>query len=96
MIDVGQIVRAQPVLDELSDEDGALVLVETGGVHRVVRLSALGQLIRDLAKSGISVGKLASELEAILGPAEDGESGRLVAQAVTALVADGVLSVGDS
>lgn len=89
---MSDIVRTRGVLDELISEDGAVVLVGSTESHRVVRLSVLGQLIRELAIEGISIDSLVGELEVILGPPGEGESTRLVAEAVAALEADGLVS----
>jgi len=89
---MSDLIRTCDVVDELSSDDGAVVLVGSSGNHRVVRLSVLGQLIRELASEGISIDSLVLELEAMLGPAGDGESARLVVDAVAALEADGLVS----
>lgn len=84
--------RTCPVLDELVDEDGAVVLQQDGSGHRVIRLSPLGQLIRELAVEGISLDVLVPALEARLGPPTQGNARDVTAQAVAAMEADGLLS----
>lgn len=88
---MSDLLRTSPVLDELRDEDGAVVLQEKDGGHRVVRLSPLGQLIRELATEGISIEALVRELEARLGPSTQGDALDLTARAVSAMEADGLL-----
>lgn len=87
------VIRTTPVVDELVTEDGAVVLLVAPGGYRVVRLSVLGQLIRELAAGGISMDHLVEELEARLGPSTDGDATTLVASAVVSLGADGLVSV---
>jgi hypothetical protein len=89
---VSEIIRTADVVDELETDEGAVVLVETPQGHNLVRLSVLGQLIRELAAEGISMDSLVDELELRLGPAEQGESRQLVVEAVAALQADGLVS----
>lgn len=91
---MSDIVRTCDVVDELVTDEGAVVLVKAPRGNHVVRLSLLGQLIRELAGEGISFDALVRKLEAELGPAQDGESRRLVADAVAALEADGLVSRG--
>ena len=88
---MSEIITALAVVDELASEDGALALVESRGAHRVVRLSALGQAIRELAADGVTLGSLIAGLEARFGPAGD-ESMQIVTRAVAALEADGLVS----
>jgi hypothetical protein len=90
------IVHSVPVLDELVGDEGSLLLVgdETAG-HRVLRVTALGQEIREQAKHGIAFPHLVDELITVFGPpSEDpAEATRLVKQAVEALVAQGALTL---
>ena len=90
---MSEIVRTCAVVDELVSDDGAVVLIAAASEHRVVRLSVLGQLIRELAGEGVTMDRLVQELETRLGALEDGEARRLTAKAVAALEADGVVSV---
>jgi hypothetical protein len=90
---VSEIVRTCTVIDELVSDDGAVVLIAAEGDHRVVRLSALGQLIRELAAEGITMDQLVEELEARLGALDGDEAWGLTATAVAALEEDGVVSV---
>ena len=85
-------IRRCEVVDELVTEDGAVVLVETATGHHVVRLSVLGQLIRELAAQDITIERLVQELESRLGPSTAGDAGLLVATAVAAMQSDGLLS----
>lgn len=88
---MSEIITALAVVDELASDDGVLVLVETRGAHRVVRLSVLGQAIRELAADGITLGSLIAGLEARFGPAGE-ESTQIVTRAVAALESDGLVS----
>lgn len=88
---MSEIITALAVVDDLVSEDGALVLVEAGGAHRVVRLSVLGQAIRELAAEGVTLGSLVAGLEDRFGPAGE-ESTQIVTRAVAALEADGLVS----
>jgi hypothetical protein len=89
---MSDIVQTGDAVDELVTDEGAVVLVKTPRGHNLVRLSVLGQLIRVLAAEGIPLDDLVDELESRLGPAEHGESRQLVAEAVAALEADGLVS----
>lgn len=90
------IVRTCDVVDELATDEGSVVLVGVPGSHHLVRLSVLGQLIRELAVEGIPMDTLVAELEAQLGPAAQGDSTRLVTEAVAALEADGLVSLSST
>src|SRR5690606_19931145 len=52
---MSDIIRTGDVVDELVTDEGSVVLVETPRGHNLVRLSLLGQLIRELAAEGISM-----------------------------------------
>ena len=86
------IVRTCEVVDELVTDDGAVVLVRTQSGHRVVRLSLLGQLIRELAAAGIAMDRLVHELESHLGRSDGPDAEVLTAQSVRAMEADGLVS----
>lgn len=88
------IVRARPVIDELVTDEGAVVLIDGSGGHRVARLSVLGQLIRELAVEGISLESLVHELESILGPPTEGDASSLVLSAVAELERDRLVVTG--
>lgn len=91
----GPTVRASAVLDELVSDEGSILLVgsDTAG-HRVLRITTLGQAIRELSTQGIALPVLVRELVEIFGsPSGDPEEAtRLVEAAVDALVAEGVLT----
>lgn len=88
------VLRALPVVDELVTEEGAVVLVRTSLSHKVVRLSVLGQLIREIAADGITPTRLVAELSRRLGPPPSGEDvAELVAAATADLERDGLVAL---
>jgi hypothetical protein len=87
------MVRTCPVQDELVTDEGSVVLLRARGGHRVIRLSVLGQLIRELAAEAISVELLARELESLIGSAPGGSAVELAMRAVEALERDGLVEV---
>jgi hypothetical protein len=89
------MVRACPVEDELVTDEGSVVLLRARGSHRVVRLSMLGQLIRELAVEAISVEVLARELESRIGSPPGGSAVELALRAVQALERDGLVAVSE-
>jgi hypothetical protein len=89
----GDLVRACPVVDELISDDGAVVLLARAEGHRVVRLSVLGQLIRELAADSITIEHLAEELVLLAGSPPQGDVVQLVAAAVRDLKSDGLVSI---
>lgn len=64
-------VTATAVVDQLVADDGAVVLVDAGGQHRVLRLSAMGQAVREFALSGVPLSRLTDELVERFGAAGD-------------------------
>ena len=76
-------VTSTAVVDELVADDGAVVLVDNGGQHRVLRLSVMGQVVREIARPGVSLGRLTDELVDRFGAA-----GENPADAVATLVRD--------
>ncbi|MFM6848388.1 MAG: hypothetical protein ACKOVB_04700 [Terrabacter sp.] len=86
-------LRRGDVLDELSTEDGTVVLVgrTSGGV--VVRLSPLGHEILAAVGEGCTVPELESELRSRLGEPDVGDPSSLVRSGVAALLEHGVLIV---
>ena len=86
-----QIVRTCQVVDELATEDGAVVLLAASAGHQLVRLSVLGQVIRELAAEGITAERLAQEVELRIGPPPQGDVAELVAAAVAELERDGLV-----
>lgn len=91
-----ELVRANPVVDELVTDEGSVVLVSTPSGHRVVRLSLLGQLIREVAVSAIPLDRLASELESWIGSPPGGDGLGLVRRAVADLERDGLVTVREN
>lgn len=89
---MSDVLRTCQVVDELVTDEGAVVLLEAGAGHRVVRLSVLGQLIRELAAEGIPMDRLVRELEAQLGPAGDLDAWLLTVKSVAAMEADGLVT----
>ena len=92
----GPVVSSAPVLDELVGEDGAVVLVAHGSGHRVVRLSVLGQMIRELAADGIPLSTLGAVLVERLGSPAGPDVEGAVRVAVEALAAEGLVAVADA
>lgn len=91
-----EVVHANPVVDELVTDEGSVVLISTPSGHRVVRLSLLGQLIRELTGSAIQVDRLATELESRVGSPPGGDALELVRRAVGDLERDGLVAVRTS
>jgi hypothetical protein len=87
-----EMVHTSPVVDELVTDEGSVVLISTPNGHRVVRLSLLGQLIRELAVGGIAIEDLRRELEAQLGAPRRGDTLALVRGAVEVLRSDGIVT----
>jgi hypothetical protein len=87
------VVRSAPVLDELVGDDGAVVLMVHETSHRVVRLSVLGQTIRELAADGISSRVLERALVERLGTPDTADVQALVKAAVDDLAAEGLVTV---
>jgi hypothetical protein len=92
----GPVVSSAPVLDELVGEDGAVVLVSHGSGHRVVRLSVLGRMIRELAADGIPLSTLGAVLVERLGSPPTPNDQDAVRVAVEALAAEGLVVVADA
>ena len=88
-----QRVRTCQVVDELTAEDGAVVLLAGAAGHLLVRLSVLGQVIRELAADGITTSRLAEEVELRIGPPPQGDVAELVAAAVAELERDGLVTI---
>ncbi|NUR80525.1 MAG: hypothetical protein HOQ21_08790 [Dermatophilaceae bacterium] len=63
------VVTATEVADALVGDDGAVVLVVSGGQHQVLRLSLLGQAIREIAATGVPMSRLTDELVGRFGGA---------------------------
>lgn len=89
-------VLTAPVLDELVEADGAVVLLGddvTG--HRVLRITVLGQQIREMAAAGISLPALVQALIERLGPPgdDDGDAAALVEAAAESLASEGIVTL---
>ncbi|MGO4599356.1 hypothetical protein [Terrabacter sp. 2RAF25] len=81
------VVTASEVADVLVGDDGSVVLVESAGQHQVLRLSVLGQAVREIAVSGVPLSRLTDELVARFGsagPDPAAEVQALVAQLASA------------
>jgi hypothetical protein len=87
------VVRSAPVLDQLVGDDGAVVLRVHETTHRVVRLSVLGQTIRELAAHGILSSVLERALVERLGTPDTPDVQALVRAAIEALAAEGLVTV---
>lgn len=89
-------VLTAPVLDELVEADGAVVLLgddDTG--HRVLRITVLGQQIREVAADGIWLPALVQALIERLGPPgdDDGNAVALVEAAAESLADEGIVTL---
>jgi hypothetical protein len=87
------VVRTRPVVDELVGDDGAVVLVLSDDAHRVVRISVLGQTIRELAADGIVSSLLERALVDRFGTPGTPDVQALVRAAIDALAAEGLVAV---
>ncbi|MGO4363016.1 PqqD family protein [Terrabacter sp. 2TAF16] len=86
------MVWAVEALDELIGEDGSVVLIPVNGAYRVVRLSTLGQAVRELTAGGTSIEQLASGLVARFGtPPERADSRDAVRAVLASLESEGVV-----
>jgi hypothetical protein len=87
-------VWAVEVLDELVGDDGSVVLVAVPGGHRVVRLSTLGQAVRELATGGVPFEKLVAGLVDRFGsPPGPDDAVETVRAAVDSRESEGVVRV---
>jgi hypothetical protein len=89
-------LRRGEVVDQLSTDDGTVVLVgrASGGV--VVRLSPLGHEILAAVGAGCTVPELESELRSRLGEPDDGDLPSLVRSGVEALLEHAVIVVDEA
>ena len=87
------VVRTRPVVDELVGDDGAVVLVLADDAHRVVRISVLGQTIRELAADGIVSSLLERALVDRFGTPDTPDVQALVRAAIDALATEGLVAV---
>jgi hypothetical protein len=86
-------VSALPILDRLESDAGAVVMVESGGAHRIVRLSHLGSEILDAVGGGATLEALERVMLERLGPPSDGDISGAVRASVRGLADAGLLSV---
>jgi hypothetical protein len=86
------VVTATSVADVLVGSDGAVVLVESGGAHQVVRLSSMGQAVRELAASGVPLSRLTEGLVGRFG-AVGADPSTAVAAMVAQLESAGLVRV---
>jgi hypothetical protein len=83
-------LQAAPVVDELVTHEGAAVLL--GGTESVVmRLSPMGQAIRELASESISLQELVARLHERFGPPPDGDQFLMVRSMVDEMVERGII-----
>ncbi len=96
-VELTPLVRLRPgeLVDELSTDEGTVVLVGRGEVSMVVRLSPLGQAILAAARLGPTLAELESEVRSRLGEPEAGDPSLLVRAAVMALLDTAVLAVDE-
>jgi hypothetical protein len=94
-VELTPLARLRPgeLLDELSTEEGTVVLVGRGEVSMVVRLSPLGQVVLAAVRPGLTLVELESEVRSRLGEPEAGDASSLVRAAVMALLETAVLAV---
>lgn len=91
-VDPALRVRARPIADVLERDGEALVLLGGGGL---VRLTAVGAAIVELAANPIRLDTLAGALERRFGSPGAGATLALTAGLVSELAGQGVLDVGD-
>ncbi|GAB3880203.1 hypothetical protein [Terrabacter terrigena] len=92
--DLGALTRLcrGDVVDELSTDDGTVVLVGRRS-SVVVRLSPLGREILAVVEEGLTLAALESELRSRLGEPQAGDAAALVRAAVVALLEHAVIVV---
>jgi hypothetical protein len=97
-VDLGPLARLRrgDVVDELSTQDGTVVLVGRYSGSLVVRLSPLGHEILAAVGEGCSLTELESELHSRLGKPDAGEISSLVRSAVIALLGHGVVVLDEA
>ena len=88
------VVRAIAVADALVGDGGAVVLVESSSGHQVVRISPMGQAVREMAAVGVPMSRLTKELVGRFGAA-DGDAATAVEALVAELVSAGLVRVDD-
>ena len=89
-------LRRGPVVDELSTDEGTVVLVGRDVGSQVVRLSPLGREILAAVGPGPTLTELESVLRSRLGEPGVGDLPALVRSAVLALHEAGVIAVTDA
>jgi hypothetical protein len=93
-IDPTTVVSPGRIVDVLSTDQGAVVLVLARGEHRVVRLSVSGSEVLDAVGTGTSISALEVELRRRLGDPPDGDLGRAVRRSVLSLVEMSIVRIG--
>lgn len=81
---MSRVVRALPVLDQLSTPDGSVVLVAEGNTARVARVSKLGSAVLELTAAGMPLSELTKHLTHRFG-APSGEPADVVRSLVEEL-----------
>jgi hypothetical protein len=84
-------LRALPVLDVITSEEGAAVLVRRASRADLVRLSPLGAFIREQAEPGISLQQLTVELERRFGAPPEADLEVATIESVSSLVDNGLV-----
>jgi hypothetical protein len=79
------------VLDAVTSEEGAVVLVRRGPRADLVRLSPLGAAIRELAEPGISLQDLTAELERRFGAPPEADLAEATLEYASSLVDNGLV-----
>jgi hypothetical protein len=88
------VLRPGHVVDEISTEEGTVVMVGLGPSFHVIRLSALGAEVLRLVSPTTTLGRLAQQLRENLGEPPSGNLMELVRAAVLELCQQDVIVAG--
>lgn len=89
------VVHTTRVLDELVTDDGAVLLVSIAHGHRVLRVSPLAQAVRELARDGMSLSDLETEVAHRFGRPPTSTVEEAMVVVVESLVEQGVVTVAE-